>query len=311
MWPARTSRRCIVGAWSGAASAQSAAASVRTCDRRSAAAGQPRDLVAASCVEASASTRRSSSCSPASARPYLRQHAAAHRSDADQERLVLRERGDVAGPGDGPQGRGGAARVAVRLPGHPRVPLVDVRHGARARRRDPADGARRARVPGDDRAPAAALPPEPALGAHRRRRRRRRAARGVPARRRRADHDVRDRREGVRGLAQVPGHVHRDVVRRRAADARAPGRRRVCQGQGRRVRRRHRRLVRSGGPGGDALHLDILPRAARRDAPRRDHVQPGRVRLAPPRPDRRGDAQPHTHTSRAIPRLTPDLPIRR
>ena len=234
--------------------------------------------------------------------------------DADQRWLVRRVGGDVAGAGDDAQGGGGPVGGPLRLPGRPRLPLLHVWHRARARRCDPADRARRACVPGDDRAHSAPLPPRAEIGAHRRRRRRRRAARGVPARRRRADHDVRDRREGVRGLAQVPGHVDRDVVRRRAADARPPGRRRVCQGQGRRVRRRHRRLVRPGRPGGDAVHLDVLPRAARRDAPRRDHVQPGRVRLAPSRPHRRGDAQRSTRsllTSRAIPHLTPDSPIRR
>ena len=104
MWPARTSRRCIVG---GAAAASRNRR--RRGDRRSARLANRsrcRELCRGERVDATLllvlAGERTSVFAP----------VPAHRSNADQERLVLRERGHVAGPGDGPQGRGGAARVA-------------------------------------------------------------------------------------------------------------------------------------------------------------------------------------------------------
>ncbi|GJP38191.1 hypothetical protein CLOM_g22646 [Closterium sp. NIES-68] len=75
--------------------------------------------------------------------------------------------------------RQGALRGQVRLPRRRHLPIGDVRQGAGAGRRDPADGARRVRVPGDDHARAALLHPQPQEGAGGGRRRRRRAEGGV------------------------------------------------------------------------------------------------------------------------------------
>eukprot|EP00166_Cyanidium_caldarium_P000924 ctg_1404.g422 len=220
--------------------------------------------------------------------PPAHRHQPRHSSCGAAHRrwLVSRARRAVARPGYDATGGSGVASLPFGVPGRAGVRVAGARAGAGAGRGDPADRARRVRLPGDAGAPAHVRALATAAGVGGGRRRRRSVARGAATRRTRrgvgAGGVV---RAGCAGDGRVAPPVAVGIGRRtgrhppqgavggaRRGGVYAPG--------GRIVRRDHHRCIGPGRSGASAVRAAVLSSGARIATRRRAGVRARRMLVA-------------------------------